>query len=295
MNAFDHQSVAHQTTQEGSASLTNILLALDGSKRSQAAVPVARMLRDIYGARLHVVYVGPHANDREVTAERLGFTAQESLAIVFESSSGGKPSQWIARWGSTHPGSVVVMSTDTGEPTGGDHFGSVTESVFALRPERIVLFSPGDTAESWVLRRILLAHDGTPASHAATGPAADLAQRVGAEVIALHVAAHCVERPTQAGSIPAPRYLDQPQHEWPHWTGEFMNRLLAGGVPPPNVRFKLAVTGGHPGSEVARVAREREIDLVVMAWHGHWERESSATRVVVRGCGCPVMLVYSAD
>ena len=74
-----------------------------------------------------------------------------------------------------------------------------------------------------------------------------------------------------------------------------MNRLLAAGMPPPNVHFKLAVTGGQPGSEVAQVAREREIDLVVMAWHGHWERESSATRVVVRGCGCPVMLVYSAD
>jgi nucleotide-binding universal stress UspA family protein len=74
-----------------------------------------------------------------------------------------------------------------------------------------------------------------------------------------------------------------------------MNRLLAAGTPPANVHFKLAVTGGQAGSEVAQVARERQIDLVVMAWHGHWERESSATRVVVRGSGCPVMLIYSAD
>jgi nucleotide-binding universal stress UspA family protein len=294
MNAFDHQSLAARPAPENSESLTTILLALDGSKRSQASVPVARKLRDIYGATLHVVYVGTHAGDRDLTAERLGFTVQESRELIFESSS-GKPSQLIARLGATHPGSVVVMSTETGEPTGGDHFGSVTESVFALRPERIVLFCPNGTADSWALRRILLAHDGTPASHAATGPAADLAQRAGAEVLALHVAARAAGRPTQAGSIPAPRYLDQPQHEWPHWTGEFMNRLLAGGMPPPNVHFKLAVTGGQPGSEVAQVARQREIDLVVMAWHGHCERECSATRVVIRRCGCPVMLVYSAD
>jgi nucleotide-binding universal stress UspA family protein len=294
MNALHHQSLAREPAQEHAESLPTILLALDGSKRSQAAIPVARKLRDIYGATLHVVYVGTHAFDREVTAERLGFTVQESRELIFESSR-GKPSELIARLGLSYPGSIVVMSTETGEPTGGDHFGSVTESVFALRPERIVLFSPNGTAESWGLRRILLAHDGTPASHAATGPAADLAHRVGAEVIALHVAARGAGRPTQAGSMPAPRYLDQPQHEWPNWAGEFMNRLLAAGMAPPNVHFKLAVTGGQPGSEVAQVAREREIDLVVMAWHGHWERESSATRVVVRACGCPVLLVYSAD
>ena len=294
MNALHHQNLVHEPTQESSESFTTILLALDGSKRSQAAIPVARKLRDIYRATLHVIYVGTHAFDREVTAERLGFTLQEARDLIFESSP-GKPSELIAQWGSSHPGSVVVMSTETGEPTGGDHFGSVTESVFALRPERIVLYSPSGSSESWALRRILLAHDGTPASHAATGPAADLAHRAGAEVVALHVAARGESRTTQVGSIPAPRYLDQPQHEWPNWAGEFMNRLLAGGTPSPNVHFKLAVTGGQPGSEVAQVARERGIDLVVMAWHGHWESESSITRVVVRACGCPVLLVYSAD
>lgn len=294
MNALHHQNLVHEPTQESSESFTTILLALDGSKRSQAAIPVARKLRDIYRATLHVIYVGTHAFDREVTAERLGFTLQEARELIFESSP-GKPSELIAQLGSSHPGSVVVMSTETGEPTGGDHFGSVTESVFALRPERIVLYSPSGSSESWALRRILLAHDGTPASHAATGPAADLAHRAGAEVVALHVAARGESRTTQVGSIPAPRYLDQPQHEWPNWAGEFMNRLLAGGTPSPNVHFKLAVTGGQPGSEVAQVARERGIDLVVMAWHGHWESESSITRVVVRACGCPVLLVYSAD
>jgi nucleotide-binding universal stress UspA family protein len=74
-----------------------------------------------------------------------------------------------------------------------------------------------------------------------------------------------------------------------------MNRLLAAGAPPSNIHFKLAVTSGQPGSEVADVAREREMDLVVMAWHGHWEPTNSATRVVIRNSVCPVMLIYSAD
>ena len=294
MNALRDQALFHPPLQEHADSITTILLALDGSRRSQAAVPVARKLRSLYEAALRVVYVGIQAFNRDTIAEQLGFSMPESRDVTFD-SSGEKPAESIARLGSSHPGSLVVMSTETGEPTGGDHFGSITESVFALRPERIVLFAPDGSAESWRLGRILLAHDGAPASHAATGPAADLAQRAGAEVIALHVAARGEERSSQPGSMSAPLYVDQPQHEWPVWAGEFMNRLLAAGTPPANVHFKLAVTGGQPGSEVAQVARERQIDLVVMAWHGHWDSESSATRVVVRGCGCPVMLIYSAD
>jgi nucleotide-binding universal stress UspA family protein len=59
--------------------------------------------------------------------------------------------------------------------------------------------------------------------------------------------------------------------------------------------FKLVVAGGNAGSAIAQVARERDADLVVMAWHGHWDHQSCATRVVVRSSGCPVLLVYSAD
>ena len=89
--------------------------------------------------------------------------------------------------------------------------------------------------------------------------------------------------------------MDQPQHEWPAWAEEFMNRVIAAGAHSSAVHFKLAVTGGQAGSEVAQVARERDVDLVAMAWHGHLEHERCATRVVVRTCDCPVLLVYSAD
>ena len=87
------------------------------------------------------------------------------------------------------PQALIVMSTNTGRTPDKDRFGSVTESIFATRPERTVLLTPERGRKPWNLRRILLAHDGTHISDAATGPAADLAQRAGAEVIALHVAA----------------------------------------------------------------------------------------------------------
>ena len=112
-------------------------------------------------------------------------------------------------------------------------------------------------------------------------------------MIAIHVAARGEERPKARGSLAAPLYVDQPQHEWPAWAEEFMKRVVAGGALRPGVHFKLKVIGGQAGSELADVAREQGVDLVVMAWHGHWDHADCATRVVFRNAGCPVMLVYS--
>jgi nucleotide-binding universal stress UspA family protein len=110
----------------------------------------------------------------------------------------------------------------------------------------------------------------------------------------VHVAARGQDRPDAPGSIAAPLYIDQPQHEWPGWAEEFMNRIAASGALDAGAKFKLKVIAGQAGSELAGAARGQNIDLVTMAWHGHWaDHEYCATRVVVRNAGCPVMLVRS--
>jgi nucleotide-binding universal stress UspA family protein len=189
---------------------------------------------------------------------------------------------------------MIVMCTSTEDDAGPDCFGPVMEAVLGATPTRIVLVGPECDHDRWTLRRVLLAHDGTPSSDLATAPAAELAQRAGAEVIALHVAAGGERYRKQPRSLPSPQYIDQPQHEWPAWANEFLNRMLAVGAPLSSVSFKLVVTGGQPGSEVAEVSRERDADIVVMAWHGRWNAPQSPTKVVLRTAGCPVLLVYSA-
>jgi nucleotide-binding universal stress UspA family protein len=226
----------------------------------------------------------------EEAAGQLGFTAAKLPALI---DAGPNGVEKVAELAHQLPEALTVISTDLGNRIEKDRFGSFTEAFFAKRPERTIVVSSQRDRAPWSLRHILLAHDGTPACDAATGPAIDLAVRSKADVIALHVAARGQERPEQAGSISAPIYFDQPQHEWPAWAHEFMNRILATGAPTSSVHFKLTVTGGQAGSEVAQVARERGVDLVVMTWHGRWDHENCATRVVVRGSGCPVLLTYS--
>jgi nucleotide-binding universal stress UspA family protein len=284
---------AAQAVQHGVSSIRSVLLPLDGSDFSRTAVPVARELARIYGATLHVACVAEGAPGLRETPGRLGLSAAERRGAVFHHTR-EEPVEMAARLMKELPGALTVMSTHTGPAHEPHRFGTITESIFATRPQRIVLMTPERGDKPWSMRRILLAHDGTPASHAATARAAELAHRAGAEVIAVHVAVRRAKHPHEAGSFPAPRYVDQPQHEWPAWTSEFMNRVLAAGVPPAALHFQLLVTGGQAGSEVAQVARARNVDLVVMAWHGHWEHQHCASRVVIRTAGCPVLLICSA-
>jgi nucleotide-binding universal stress UspA family protein len=272
----------------------NIVLALDGTERTQGAIPVAETLCALYQAKFHIVYLGEQRLSGTEARNRLRLS-DESVPSPHIVQGGSNPVDLIARLTRELPGALTVISTELGAASEKDRFGSVTESLFSSRPERAVIVNPDREQTAWRLHHILLAHDGTPASDAATSPAIDLALRSKAEVIALHVASRGQERPEEAGSISAPLYADQPQHEWPAWAQEFMNRVLASGAPASSIRFKLAVTGGQPGSEVAQVARDRNVDLVVMAWHGHWDRESCATRVAVRNSRCPVWLAYAGN
>jgi len=275
------------------STIKNVVLPLDGSQVSRLALPIARALSKLYGATLHVVTVGQEVLHTKEALSHLGLTSEEMQGAVLDACS-GDPAEAIVGAAQQLPSPLLVMCTHTGVERSSDDFGAVAESVLGVAPERIVLLAPERGDRAWLIRRVLLAHDGTSSSDCATAAAAEVAQSARAEVIALHVAARKGPHPEQRGSLPAPRYIDQPQHEWPAWAGEFMDRMLAMGAPSSSIQFKLVVTGGQPGSEVAQVARERDVDLVVMAWRGKWRSEHHATRVVTRTSGCPVLLVYSA-
>jgi nucleotide-binding universal stress UspA family protein len=275
-------------------SIKSIVLPLDDNQASRTALPVAHTFAELYRCALRVLYVGKEQLDIRHAASQLGLAAEQAQGAIFEQHCGA-PDDAVTPLRDSSEG-LLVMSTTVGSQEADNRFGFLTESFLAAKPQRAILVNSNAGYKQWSLRRILLAHDGTPISNPAVAAAADLAQRAGAEVIALHVAARGEERPEARGSIAAPLYVDQAHHEWPAWAEEFMNRVVASGALGSGVHFKLKVTGGQAGSELAGVAHECNVDLVIMAWHGHWtEHENCATRVVIRNAGCPVMLVYSAS
>lgn len=288
----DWEDSLHRAKDQAST-VKSVLLPVDERAVWRRALPIARRLSAIYGATLHLICAGAEAATPREVADRLLLSHEDLHGAILDSQI-GTAAEVILSAMQQSPQPVLVMCASAGEQDGADCLGSVMETVLAGTPARVVLVGPECDQQNWQLRRVLLAHDGTPSSDFATAPAAELAQRAGAEVIALHVAAGGERYRKQPRSLPSPQYIDQPQHEWPAWANEFLNRMLALGAPLSSISFNLVVTGGQPGSEVAEVSRERHADLVVMAWHGKWEAPHSPTKVVVRTAGCPVLLIFSA-
>lgn len=266
-----------------------IVVPLDGSESAKAALPVARFLAQLEGATLHVVYVGEEAAGNREVFEQMGLTGEELRGLVLNQGA-GQPAESVLQLARELSDSLIVTCVYTGTREEGA-IGPLAEALLESAPDRMVLVT-SEAAASWRMRLVLLAHDGTPSADMAIVPTAQLAHRAGAEVIALHVAARGTAGPDEPGSLPAPRYIDQPQHEWPAWASEFVNRMLAIGGSAAAINFKLLVTGGQPGSEIAQFARDNRADLVVLPWHGHWqEQRAGAVDAVVRRSGCPVLLI----
>lgn len=290
----DWQEPLRYSEQQKSTAVATIVVPLDGSGISKAALPVARTLARLYRATLHIAYVGENLAGPRQTLNELGLSSEEMHGAVLDQLS-GDPGEAIMASLRKLPDPLLVMCTNTGNSSGHGGLGSVAEAVLTQVPDRVVLVAPERGDAEWRVNRILLAHDSAPSTEVATTEAADIAHRAGAEVIAMHVAAPRAPD-LEPGSIPAPRYMDQPQHEWPRWANEFLDRMVAIGATPTKLNFKLLVTGGQPGSEIADFARDNGVDLIVAAWHGQWgEEHAGALPVIVRRAQCPVLVVHVGE
>lgn len=269
-----------------------VITYLDGTDAAHDALAVAKILAEAEAATLHIAFLGADPMEAKKAVDALNLTAKELRGVVFDHVEGA-PFEGLKNAALRLPESLIVMATRS-ENDAEDVLGSMAEAMLNDAPECVLMVPPGQ-GSAWRLRRVVIAHDGTRSADHAIPTAAALAHHAGAEVIALHVAARSAEESVEPGSMPAPRYIDQPQHEWPAWAGEFLERMLAVGNSPSAINFKLLVTGGQPGSEIAQFARDHQADLVVLPWHGKWqEQQSGAVDVVVRRSGCPVLLICTA-
>jgi nucleotide-binding universal stress UspA family protein len=286
----DWQGAIRESSSSSKYVVENIVVPLDGSDEAKLALPVAYAIAQLHGSTLHVIHVGQQPGTPRHTVQELGLSGKDLRGAVIGHATGA-PAEAILRIAGELPNSLIVTCTDAIAPDM-TSLGAMSEALLDAAPPQLLLMTPAASSEAWTPRRVLLAHDGSPSADSAILPAAELAQLSGAEVVALHVAAPRAEQPDEPGCLPAPRYVDQPQHEWPSWAGEFVNRMLALGGSKAAINFKLLVTGGQPGSEIAQFAINNEADLVILPWHGKWQAQrGGAVEAVVRRSGCPVLLI----
>jgi hypothetical protein len=83
------------------------------------------------------------------------------------------------------------------------------------------------------------------------------------EIVMLNVATG--KTPAEAGSLAAPRFIDQEQYEWSDWQEEFSMRFsqCAQGA-----RHRVSVRVGEPASTIVSEARAGNAELIVLSWGG---------------------------
>ena len=265
-----------------------ILAPLDGSKQALAALPVAKVLGEIERATLHVLHVGEH---KTVAGELRSLLGREGPTLdgFTVDTRVGAPAVEILQVAEEIKPRVIVMCKHSGAEQG-KMLGRTAMKVLHDAQCPVVLVPPERGTTPWHLHHVLVPHDGTPSTSAALQPAAELAERGRAELLVVHVT-DIRTAPTEAGSLSTPRYVDQPQHEWPAWTSEFVNRLAC-ICPLGHLHVRMFLAHGDTALEILRLSEKQSADLIVLAWRGIWEAPRSATlKDILRKAHCPIMVV----
>jgi len=265
-----------------------VLVPLDGSEQALSALPVAKVLSEIESAALHIVYVGEHEPAVDEPGVRLGREVPVLEGYTIDARVGA-PAAVILQVAAEIKPRLITMCKHS-SPEDGKLLGRTAMKVLQNAPCPVVLVPPERGATPWRLHHILVPHDGTPSTSAALPPAADLAQRGRAELLVAHIT-NIGAAPAESGSFTTPFYVDQPQHEWPAWTSEFVRRLAC-VCPLGHLHVRLFLAHGNPAAQVLRLSKRQSTDLIVLAWRGTWEAPRAAVfKGILREAQCPTMVV----
>jgi nucleotide-binding universal stress UspA family protein len=274
-------------------SVPRILVALDGSAAAKTALPVARAAANQLHAHLTILHIAPTRLPAEVWRQRLGL-GPEDLTDADVHLHQGDPAAGILLMMDDPRVLLTVLTTHGRNIEPNRHLGRVAESVIAatrgtmliVRPEAVDPLAPPVSR----LQSLLFPLDGTPTTVRGIQPAADLASKLQASVDLLYVASPTQQRPTEVGSIGLPWYVDQPQHEWPEWVSDAVERLAASAECPKDVPVRAFLAYGSIEEEILRFAVTHQEDVIVLVRRSQMEPgRARVLRAVLDKTPCPVL------
>jgi len=290
-------AVQHLRQTEGPM-IQNILVPLDGSPVSEAALPYAVALAGRTGARLTLMraaHIGPFAADKGPAQSRAVSEAEAYLdvcaadlrardCLVETGVPYGSAAEWVVEEATLRHADLIVMATH--DRVGPDRWvhGSVAETVVSRAPVPVMLVRAADGARpvehfDWRQPTLLVPLDGSELAEAVLPAAAALARSLNGRVVLIFVATETGLGSQDPG---AQDYLDA-----------HLDRLARVGVPVASI-----VRTGKPAMEIAQAAREQNAALVLMATHGRTglarSVSGSVAGEVVHCSPSPVMLIRPA-
>jgi len=146
------------------------------------------------------------------------------------------------------------------------------------------------------VNRLLYPTDFSDFSLSALPWALELTERFHAELHCLHIVDEAFQYWAPSGENVLPAVI--PYEELLESGRSQMRKFLEQHLPTPNEGIQQAVVLGNPFAEIINYAREKEIDLIVLATHGRSAIASmflgSTAEKIVRKSPCPVLTVKPA-
>lgn len=307
----------------------NIVVPLDGSDFSRAAIPYAVTLAaasdaaielvsavdsvgmlsggtiatgaPAYGSGIEIPTAGPALVE---AARRQREDALTDAAEAVRGASGatvrwelldGEPSEAVAAHVERSGADLVVMSTHGRGGLERAWLGSIADRLIRRIAVPLLLVRPGEEGRQSrpaVIRRLLVPLDGSKLAEAVLDPAARIARQVDGSIELLRAVDPAIaESPYIPATVDdAQPYYERRRIEAGDYLTSVAERLRADGVDVTEV----GIRDGSPSSIILARAREGA-DMVAMATHGRSGLErwllGSVSDKVVRGADMPVLLV----
>lgn len=254
-----------------------VTVPIDPTRPPTLAVPIAAALAQQAGMGVDIVAAPP----RWIATPSLAAPVQDALAAGAPEAHGellartDDPAAAIIDHVGRGDTALVCMATRGRSPVGQVVLGSVSAAVVRSSPVPVLLVGPDVRPIGARVERLVACLDGTPVAERALPAAAELTQRLSAELVLIQV----VTSGPIADSEPSElAYLDD----------------AAGNLPGPPPRFDV-LRDRHPVSAIAGYGGDRGDTIIVMATHGRSGLRSVVMGSVAQGvtheAKCPVLVV----
>jgi nucleotide-binding universal stress UspA family protein len=267
-----------------------VVVPLDGSRASALALEVGRAVTSIMEGELHVV----HVTEASVPEERLLEYLKVSGDFDYVPHClCGEIAGSIIELAGTLQARVIVMSSHGQSHNMRKIVGGNARGLAQISGLPVLIVRPGPEpvpGVGWKPRKMLVPLEGTPLPDSVVDQLFYLAQKLGADIDVLHIAALETRHSAVAGAYSSPRYLDHPYYDWTAWMDEFTKRFAPRR--PPAMTLRLFHEQGNPVEATLNFASRHEADIIALNWHGRMDGKHAATvKGVLRRTRWPVLLL----
>lgn len=297
-----------------------ILIPLDGSTFSEAALPTATTVAGRLGADIELVTVTPDAAEWGVEAVVDAFGPSEDfddwiqgylearssdLAEVCDCAVSynvrpGAPRDAVLEFARELKPAVIVMATHGRGPLTRAWMGSVADAMLREGPAPVLLVRPNDDVKdvpeltrSPDFGRVVVPVDGSGQGKETLEWAARLGSNGTSyhlvQVVAMPIAQAAGPMVTAADWLPG--LLDAARAEAEAYLAELAHQFRDRGM---KIETEV-VQDGPPAPGILQVAQDRDADLIAIGTHGRGGLSravlGSVADKVVRGAHCPVLVV----